>query len=192
MTAEHCNYRSGSIALDWGPLRENVERAGWGREPIRWRWRPNTADRRVPRRRLTSGGRGGAPLIAASWQRRAGWERPAPQPLTHRRRLTIAIIQPVLPLTVECAVVRRRSQWRRCRHSCNTSMMFRWLQSRTREWTITYWLSNAGTQWQVLISLLPGFGFWWVVISDYLDFWANSEVDHQKRIYSKCQHWIMN
>lgn len=93
MTGEHCNYRSGSIALDWGPLRENVERAGWGREPIRWRWRPNTADRRVPRRRLTSGGRGGAPLIAASWQRRAGWERPAPQPLTHRRRLAIAIIQ---------------------------------------------------------------------------------------------------
>lgn len=74
-------------------LRENVERAGWGREPIRWRWRPNTADRRVSRRRLTSGGRGGAPLIAASWQRRAGWERPAPQPLTHRRRLAIANIQ---------------------------------------------------------------------------------------------------
>lgn len=25
-------------------------------------------------------------FIAASWQRRAGWERPAAQPLTHRRR----------------------------------------------------------------------------------------------------------
>ncbi|CAH2071478.1 unnamed protein product, partial [Iphiclides podalirius] len=39
------------------------------------------------RRRRRAGRAGVRHFIAAGWQRRAGWERPAAQPLTHRRRL---------------------------------------------------------------------------------------------------------
>lgn len=109
------------------------------------------------------GGRGGAPLIAASWQRRAGWERPAPQPLTVRLRTNDRLGAPAsLPLAVECAVVRR--QWRFHRNSCNTSTMFRWSVkfSQVNEKLFYFFLhQNLEIKYRKG-SLYPGFGFIYV------------------------------
>lgn len=169
MTTERCNYRTRSVALDWGPLRENVERAGRGREPIQRlatvapeRGRSPSAETSYER-----GQRGCATLSrrAGNVAARVGAPRAAtshsPSPARYRHH-------PVLPLTVERAVVRR--QWRRCRHSCNTSMMFRWFQSRTREWTLTHYPSNTGAQWQIQIKLPWIWMFLWIVKSDIFGF----------------------
>lgn len=187
MTTEH---RTPSTALDWGPLRENVERVGWSTTPIQHRWRPSAT--RSPSVETTTYERGVAGVRHLS-QRAGNVARGGSAPhrnLSHRcRRLAVAIIQCYL--------------WRSKVRSFAVATSDVDVDTRvTRLWcfvdlknglvdnliVITYWNT-------VIIKALinPGFGCFCITCDS--DIWifkiSNSEVT-AKGLLSILFNWIMD
>lgn len=196
MTTERCNYRTRSIALDWGPLRENVERAGRGREPIRRlatvapeRGRSPSAECRDDV--VREGAAGVRHFIAASWQRR---QRGGSAP---RRNLSLTVAGSLSPSSSVTFDGRTRgrspsvtSVSTLVQHVYDVSVISKsdsWVDDKSL--LVKYWNTVTDINQTTLdLDVFMDCEKWhfWIFAN------LNSAVDQQKGLQLSDKYWILN